>query len=33
MVGLGLALARPARRVAVITGDGDVLMALAACRT
>ena len=27
-VGLGLALARPDHRVAVITGDGDVLMAL-----
>ena len=26
MVGLGLALARPDRRVAVITGDGDMLM-------
>ena len=28
MVGLGLALARPDRRVAVITGDGEMLMGL-----
>ena len=33
MVGLGLALARPDRRVAVITGDGDVLMALGSLAT
>jgi len=33
MVGLGLALARPANRVAVITGDGDVLMALGSLAT
>lgn len=33
MVGLGLALARPERRVAVITGDGDVLMALGSLAT
>src|SRR5487761_1534250 len=28
MVGLGLALARPQRRVAVLTGDGDMLMGI-----
>jgi thiamine pyrophosphate-dependent acetolactate synthase large subunit-like protein len=33
MVGLGLALARPDRRIAVITGDGDVLMALGSLAT
>ena len=33
MVGLGLALSRPDRRVAVITGDGDVLMALGSLAT
>ena len=33
MVGLGLALAQPRRRVAVITGDGDVLMALGSLAT
>jgi thiamine pyrophosphate-dependent acetolactate synthase large subunit-like protein len=33
MVGLGLALARPDRRVAVITGDGDVLMSLGSLAT
>src|SRR5262249_59995668 len=33
MVGLGLALARPDRRVAVITGDGHVLMALGSLAT
>jgi thiamine pyrophosphate-dependent acetolactate synthase large subunit-like protein len=33
MVGLGLALARPDQRVAVITGDGDVLMALGSLAT
>lgn len=30
MMGLGLALAQPKRRVAVITGDGDLLMDLGA---
>jgi thiamine pyrophosphate-dependent acetolactate synthase large subunit-like protein len=33
MVGLGLALARPDRRVAVITGDGDVLIGLGSLAT
>ena len=33
MVGLGLALARSESRVAVITGDGDVLMALGSLAT
>ena len=33
MVGLGLAQARPDSRVAVITGDGDVLMALGSLAT
>jgi thiamine pyrophosphate-dependent acetolactate synthase large subunit-like protein len=33
MVGLGLALAQPTRRVVVITGDGDVLMALGSLAT
>jgi TPP-dependent trihydroxycyclohexane-1,2-dione (THcHDO) dehydratase len=33
MVGLGLALARPDRRVAVITGDGDTLMGLGSLAT
>jgi len=33
MVGLGLALAQPARRVAVITGDGEMLMGLGALAT
>lgn len=33
VVGLGLALARPDRRVAVITGDGDILMALGSLAT
>src|ERR1700745_3195692 len=28
MIGLGLALAQPQRRVAVLTGDGDMLMGL-----
>jgi len=28
MIGLGLALAQPRRRVLVITGDGDMLMGL-----
>ena len=33
MVGLGLAMAKPDRRVAVITGDGDLLMALGSLAT
>jgi thiamine pyrophosphate-dependent acetolactate synthase large subunit-like protein len=33
MIGLGLALARPERRVLVITGDGELLMALGALAT
>ena len=33
MVGLGLALARADRRVAVITGDGDTLMGLGSLAT
>lgn len=33
MVGLGLALARPDRRVAVITGDGEMLMGLGSLAT
>jgi thiamine pyrophosphate-dependent acetolactate synthase large subunit-like protein len=33
MVGLGLAMAKPDRRVAVITGDGDILMALGSLAT
>ncbi len=33
MIGLGLALARPDRRVAVITGDGDALMGLGSFAT
>jgi thiamine pyrophosphate-dependent acetolactate synthase large subunit-like protein len=33
MVGLGLALARPDRRVAVITGDGDALMGMGSLAT
>jgi thiamine pyrophosphate-dependent acetolactate synthase large subunit-like protein len=33
MMGLGLALAQPARRVVVITGDGEMLMALGAFAT
>jgi len=32
-VGLGLALARPARRVLVITGDGEMLMSLGSLAT
>ena len=32
-VGLGLALARPDRRVVVVTGDGDVLLALGSLAT
>jgi len=33
MVGLGLALAQPARRVLVLTGDGEMLMGLGALAT
>jgi thiamine pyrophosphate-dependent acetolactate synthase large subunit-like protein len=33
MVGLGLALAQPGRRVVVITGDGEMLMGLGALAT
>jgi thiamine pyrophosphate-dependent acetolactate synthase large subunit-like protein len=33
MVGLGLALAQPARRVLVITGDGELLMGLGSLAT
>jgi thiamine pyrophosphate-dependent acetolactate synthase large subunit-like protein len=33
MMGLGLALAQPSRRVVVITGDGEMLMALRAFAT
>jgi len=33
MIGLGLALAQPKRRVAVITGDGDMLMGLGSLAT
>jgi thiamine pyrophosphate-dependent acetolactate synthase large subunit-like protein len=33
MIGLGLALARPDRRVAVIPGDGDLLMGLGSLAT
>ena len=33
MIGLGLALAQPKRRVAVITGDGEMLMGLGALAT
>ncbi len=33
MVGLGLALARPSRRVLVITGDGEMLMGLGGLAT
>jgi len=33
MIGLGLALARPERRVAVITGDGDMLMGVGSLAT
>ncbi|MGA8651720.1 MAG: thiamine pyrophosphate-dependent enzyme [Xanthobacteraceae bacterium] len=33
MIGLGLALARPERRVAVITGDGDMLMSIGSLAT
>jgi thiamine pyrophosphate-dependent acetolactate synthase large subunit-like protein len=33
MIGLGLALAQPHRRVAVLTGDGDMLMGLGSLAT
>jgi thiamine pyrophosphate-dependent acetolactate synthase large subunit-like protein len=33
MIGLGLALAQPGRRVAVITGDGDMLMGFGSLAT
>jgi len=33
MIGLGLALARPERRVLVVTGDGEMLMGLGALAT
>jgi thiamine pyrophosphate-dependent acetolactate synthase large subunit-like protein len=33
MIGLGLALARPDRRIAVITGDGEALMGLGSLAT
>jgi thiamine pyrophosphate-dependent acetolactate synthase large subunit-like protein len=33
MVGLGLALAQPKRRVAVVTGDGEMLMGIGALAT
>jgi thiamine pyrophosphate-dependent acetolactate synthase large subunit-like protein len=33
MVGLGLALARPDKRVAVLTGDGDLLMGIGSLAT
>ena len=33
MIGLGLALARPDRRIAVIPGDGDLLMGLGSLAT
>lgn len=33
MIGLGLALARPDRRVAVFTGDGDILMGVGSLAT
>jgi len=33
MIGLGLALAQPARRVMVVTGDGEMLMGLGALAT
>jgi thiamine pyrophosphate-dependent acetolactate synthase large subunit-like protein len=33
MVGLGLAMAQPARRVLVVTGDGEMLMGLGALAT
>jgi len=33
MIGLGLALAKPGRRIAVITGDGEMLMGLGSLAT
>lgn len=33
MIGLGLALAQPGRRIAVLTGDGDMLMGLGSLAT
>src|SRR6266851_4147477 len=33
MIGLGLAIARPERRVLVVTGDGEMLMGLGALAT
>jgi thiamine pyrophosphate-dependent acetolactate synthase large subunit-like protein len=33
MIGLGLALARPDRRVAIVTGDGDMLMGIGSLAT
>jgi thiamine pyrophosphate-dependent acetolactate synthase large subunit-like protein len=33
MIGLGLALARPERRIAVLTGDGDMLMGFGSLAT
>src|SRR5581483_6206560 len=33
MIGLGLALAQPQRRVLVVTGDGDMLMGLGSLAT
>src|ERR1700677_1372435 len=33
MIGLGLALAQPNRRVAVLTGDGDMLMGIGSLAT
>jgi thiamine pyrophosphate-dependent acetolactate synthase large subunit-like protein len=33
MIGLGLALAQPGRRVAVLTGDGDMLMGIGGLAT
>src|ERR1700739_2194481 len=33
MIGLGVALARPDRRVAVLTGDGDMLMGIGSLAT
>ncbi len=33
MIGLGLALAQPQRRIAVVTGDGDMLMGLGSLAT
>src|SRR6202451_1189327 len=33
MIGLGLALAQPGRRVVVLTGDGDMLMGIGSLAT